>query len=268
MELEKKIISLESEFRIVKGEIKKLLLDLREMMNNSENPFYTGNASALLSRSSEVVPVRAESLVAEEKEEITSKDNRADTPLPGCSPGLSQGQGPEGPKANSAELEGNPDLMVLLRKYAGLSPVASPEKKVQISPENPPETFSPATASLEKIDLFTLIELMRWTDYTLRTIEREKLKEALEFYELTGHLQERIKDVVLKIVKLSDEDPEHEYRTSMKDYITALAQLNTILNPGKFDPQLMHFIYEGMPWRKVESKGEEAFFSGKVLSRG
>ncbi len=268
MELEKKIISLESEFRIVKGEIKKLLVDLREIMNNSDNPFYTGNASALLSRSSEIVPVRSESLASDEKEEITSETNRADTPLPSCSPGLSLSKGHEGPKENSTGLEGNPDLMVLLREYAGLSPVASPEKKDQISPENPPETFSLAAAPLNKIDLFTLIELMRWTEYTLRTIEREKLKEVLEFYEFTGHLNERIKDIILKIVKLSDEDPEHEYRTSMKDYITALAQLNTILNPGKFDTQLMHFIYEGMPWRKVESKGEKAFFSGKVLSRG
>ncbi len=40
MESDNRLISLENEFKIVKGEIKVLLIDIREIMNNMENPFY------------------------------------------------------------------------------------------------------------------------------------------------------------------------------------------------------------------------------------
>ena len=40
MESDEKLSSLESEVNIVKGEVKALLIDIREIMNNMENPFY------------------------------------------------------------------------------------------------------------------------------------------------------------------------------------------------------------------------------------
>ena len=40
MESDKKLTPLENEFKIVKGEIKALLIDIRELMNNMDNPFY------------------------------------------------------------------------------------------------------------------------------------------------------------------------------------------------------------------------------------
>jgi len=42
MELEKRVADIETELKIVKGEIKELLVDIRDLVNKNENPFFNG----------------------------------------------------------------------------------------------------------------------------------------------------------------------------------------------------------------------------------
>ncbi|MHC1567418.1 MAG: FlaD/FlaE family flagellar protein [Candidatus Syntropharchaeia archaeon] len=191
MELNKRITALENELKVTKGEIKKLLVDIREILNNMENPFYDVR--------------KIEDVEALEKEKEDEYDESA--------------------------------------QEAGKKPVDKSDKREKI-PEKLPKI------SLQNgIDIFTLTELMRWVDYTLATIGRSKLNEILDLYALTGHLSEKVKEVISKIANLSSENVAEEGKATMKDHITVICQLNAILNPDEDQRVMMRSIYEEMPWR-------------------
>lgn len=282
MEQDNKIIELESEFKVLKGEIKKLLVDLREIMNNAENPFCNINLDDLSTLEDEC----AEN---PEKTAIIESHCLNETPLPSSNVLDTV----RGPAAGSAEYAGNivkspylnetpfPSSNVLdtVRVPADES-TANKEKTVKSSYLNETPLPSskllyavrgPAAGSAEKYEelmspeakdqttllssltdktennLVIYIELMRWVDSTLCTIDKPKLKELLELYELMVHLPKRIKEIITKIIDLSTEKTTG-YRASMKDYVNTILQLNAILNPTELDQRLIPIIYEGIPW--------------------
>jgi len=100
-------------------------------------------------------------------------------------------------------------------------------------------------------DIYTLAELMRWTDYTLKTIERGRLDELLDLYMLTGHISEGLKDTISKIADLSTHEVAEGSTPTMKDHIAAMFQLNAVLNPSESDQKAIYSIYGELPWRTV-----------------
>ncbi len=100
-------------------------------------------------------------------------------------------------------------------------------------------------------DIHTLAELMRWTDYTLKTIERGRLDELLDLYMLTGHISEGLKDTISKIADLSTQEVAEGSMPTMKDHIAAMFQLNAVLNPSESDQKAIYSIYGELPWRTV-----------------
>ena len=100
-------------------------------------------------------------------------------------------------------------------------------------------------------DIYTLAELMRWTDYTLKTIERSRLDELLDLCVFTGHISETIKDTVSKIADLSTQEVAEGSTSTMQDHIAAMFQLNAVLNPSESDQKAIYSIYGELPWRTV-----------------
>ena len=47
MELEKRVADMETELKIVKGEIKELLVDIRDLVNRNENPFFNSQKNGV-----------------------------------------------------------------------------------------------------------------------------------------------------------------------------------------------------------------------------
>ncbi|NIA10032.1 MAG: hypothetical protein GWP10_09960 [Nitrospiraceae bacterium] len=100
-------------------------------------------------------------------------------------------------------------------------------------------------------DIYTLAELMRWTDYTLKTIERGKLDELLDLCAHTGHISETLKDIISKIADLSTQEVAEGSTPTMQDHIAAMFQLNVVLNPSESDRKAIYSTYGELPWRKV-----------------
>ena len=217
MELEKRVENMETEIKVVKGEIKELLVDIRDLINKSENPFYNNHKRRIS------IPETRENEVEAVNEKSGSDKEESD--LKPC----------EGGSEMSRQINSINEMQA-------------------IEPEIP----------IRKIDAFTLVELMRWVDYAIRTVGRSNLEVVLELYSLTGQLSEETKYVIRNIAKLSTEEPECEDEVSMKDNITVLSQLYAILNPSEFKIKKLDTI-EDSSWR-ADRKGRSDLLSSKCTN--
>ena len=132
-----------------------------------------------------------------------------------------------------------PDFAEMFKQY-------EEAKQSEGMPEETPES-QPDNG----FDIYTLAELMSWTDYTLKTIERSRLDELLDLCVFTGHISETLKDIISKIADLSTQEVAEGSTSTMKDHIAAMFQLNAVLNPSESDQKAIYSIYGELPWRTV-----------------
>lgn len=222
MELEKRVTDMETELKIVKGEIKGLLVDIRDLVNKNENPFFNDQKNGVSRLETKGKGAEAENQLPSD-EEKNDKNKESAQELVRT---ISQDDVPE----------------------ENMSRQKTPTKEIQaIEPE----------ISARKIDTFTLVELMRWVDYAIRTVGHSNLEVLLDLYSLTGPLSEETKYVIKNIANLSIEEPACEDKVSMKDNITVLSQLSAILDPKEFKNEIQP-IYEDSGWRE-DKKGRQDF---------
>lgn len=256
MELEDRVATLETEFKIIKGEIKALLLDVRETVNDMENPFRSpgqaiGSPEGMNERLAEARdfpaienPLIKEISAADNIEAVIDEKNgkipeekalAIEEKFPAAEVKKFRLEEPEDEKP-----ENRPEIQGIIEKLQENSPQPVRESpKITEAPEIQEKKAEPEEAPRELpnirmengINTYTLVELMRWTDYTLSTIGRKKLEEVLDLYALTGHLPEKVKDVILNIAKLSTANVAEDGQATMKDNITVVSQLHEILSP-------------------------------------
>ena len=207
MELDKRVEEVEAELRVVKGEIKELLVDIRDLVNKNENPFCNGHRHGVSRFDTDEKEAETENQPLGDKKEENLKSSS---------------------EMSETELEDENEE----ENAQAVSPY-------EFSEENPMQQNMTikdieAEAQARKMDTFTLVELMRWVDYAVRTIGHSNLKVLLDLYSLTGQLPEEAKYIIENIANLPIEEPAQVERVNMKDNITVLAQLNSILNPGGF----------------------------------
>lgn len=210
MDLENRVLTLETEFKIIKGEIKALLLDMRETVNDMENPFRSPEPAIGNMGSVKGKLLEARGLPPIEKSLIKK--------IPAV-------EADSGFFEETAEPEEAEEIEEFFGEEAEIP--KRQDKTQEKSQEVPRITME------NDINTYTLVELMRWTDYTLSTIGKKRLEEILNLYALTGHLPEKVKDVIVNIAKLSTADVAEESQATMNDNITVIAQLHEILNPGE-----------------------------------
>jgi len=222
MELDKRVDEIETELKIVKGEIKELLVDIRDLVNKNENPFCSIPFPEALKNS---VPA---------KEEKT--DNR---------PAIAGNEEAECKPVKVSELRDQ-----IEKNEEDSMRLCVPDQKTSVKNSQKQEIHGPE--NFRKIDTFMLVELMRWVDYAVRTVGHNNLKELLNLYTLTGQLPEETKRIIENIANLSIEEPAEEDKVSMKDNITVLSQLSAVLNPEGF--KNVQPRYETSPVRKDRKK--------------
>lgn len=237
MELEKRVADMEMELKIVKGEIKELLVDIRDLVNRNENPFYNGQRHGVPRFETKGKGTETENKLSADEE---NKDSKLSTGVPET--GFENDKNKESAQEPVKTI--SPDKVF----EGDLTRQKTPTKEMQaIEPE----------ISAQKIDTFTLIELMRWVDYAIRTVGQSNLEVLLDLYSLTGPLSEETKHVIKNIANLSIEKPACEDKVSMKDNITVLSQLSAILDPREFKNGIQSH-YEDSGWREDE-RGKQNF---------
>lgn len=232
MELDKRVTGIETELKIIKGEVRELLVDIRDRMNRTDNPFCRIQSQ----RAPEFDASKKETPVEVEKPEEKIQDEKTQ---------VHQGH-PEKTEANSDSI--NPDSIQPPRET--VKPEGTKQEIIQ--------EF--ADSAGKEIDTLMLVELMRWVDYAVRTVGHSNLDELLNLYNATGHLSDKLREVLQNIANLSTEEPAEASRVSMKDNIMVLSHLSAILNPGKSGGKIQP-IYGETGWKgeKKDKKTELAF---------
>ena len=207
MELIERINGMEGEVKVIKAEIKNVLIDLRELMNNYENPFINvEQLSGVKEREKEVI--RAEREKKDKEHEVVRDDKEEELPTVREYPQL------------QPESESEPEI-------------TAPEFTTKRDTEKDREErkkLEHAHLKVEKVDIFKLTQLMKWADISLSNIGKDKLNELIDLYELTGRLPKETKDIISRIEDLSsiNSAPVGD-DIEIKDCILALYQLDRIV---------------------------------------
>lgn len=242
MELDKRVDEIETELKVVKGEIKELLVDIRDLINRNENPFYNGQRHGVSRLEIKENGTETENQRSADEE---NKDSKLSAEIP------------------ETGLENDKNKESAQEPVKTISPDKVPKENMpqQKTPTKEMQAIEPEI-SARRIDTFTLVELMRWVDYAVMTVGHSNLEVLLDLYSLTGPLSEETKYVIKNIANLSVEEPACEDRVSMKDNIIVLSQLSAILDPREFKNGIQP-LYEDSGWRE-DKKGRQDFLQLNV----
>lgn len=264
MELIERINALEGDQELVKSEIKKVLVDLREMMNTTENPFsyieqlQEAGASGVDKKRLKKLEDAIEQLKEMgggdgdgiEEERIKKMEETMEQLKE-----LGGGNGIDEEKLKiledsmqelkelgNVEVERLENLEVAMEK---LAETGTSEKPLIHNPMTAAESESELSgigigvgvgAEVETgnengmVNTVTLAQLMQWADTALNLVGMEKLNQIVDLYELTGRISGEMKDTILKVAELPDAvlSPEKE-QVETKHCVTALCELDRIL---------------------------------------
>jgi len=242
----KRVEKLEKEVMILKGSIKKLIVDIREQMNNAENPFL--NIQQLQ------MPAQAP-VIKEDPIELDVPDN----------PDLDEEEQEAKPKPrkkgkkkkeeeieDEEELEDEAEAKEEKPSKADAKPEQKPElslrdiemmkefeeqKKMLEAMKNQTNATGPASlTSSKRIDPYTMNQIMDWTRMMLRKNGGERMKDLLEMYVSTGYISDETKAIVQRMSKLMESEPTRPpKRLDIKECVSDLYTLYVILNPGDKD---------------------------------
>lgn len=236
MELDKRVNEIETELKIMKGEIKELLVDIRDLVNKSENPFCS------------VPSLEALKIEVQEKEEpVDNQPTETGNEETGLKP--------------TAEVSEFGDQSVKKNESFLKSTRSNQENPVQNIPIK--ELNRPEPDKFRKLDTFMLVELMRWVDYAVRTIGHSNLEGLLNLYTITGQLPEETKGIIENIANLSIEEPAGEDRVTMTDNIMVLSQLSAILSPEDFRKNIQPLYETSSGWKEKEKETKAGWSSIK-----
>ncbi len=242
MELIERISALEGEVKLVKSEIKKVLVDLREAMDTAENPF---TYLEQLRGGSGIDEERLKQMEAalEEIKELGGGNGIEEERIKNLEDTLQELK--ELGDVEVERLQNLEDAIAELRE-AGAGTGAETEAEPQ---SEKPVIHNPAVSESELnefgvgfgagagigtgsevVDTVTLAQLMQWVDRALNLIGMEKLNQIVELYALTGRISEEMKDTILKVAELPDPvlNPE-KGNVETKHCIIALCELDRIL---------------------------------------
>jgi len=257
MELIERINALEGEMKLVKSEIKKVLVDLRETMNSAENPFayleqfrkgFGGIDEERLSNLEEAMERLKEmgggSGIDEER---IKKMEEAMEQLKE----MGGGSGIDEEKLKDLEDSlqelkelGGVEVEKLKNLEAAIEKLTETETQLQ---SVKPLIHEPAASASESelnefgvgvgngsgiVDTITLAQLVQWSDHTLNLIGMEKLNQIVELYELTGRISKEMKDTISKVAELPDavlSPGRGKNHVETKHCIVALCELDRIL---------------------------------------
>lgn len=243
MELDKRVIGLETEFKILKGEMRELLVDIRDQMNRTDNPFCKIQSQGAPKFEAPTKEIQAEGEKTEENVPVEGFENPSK--VPGNSPA---------DKDKQKRIEGNPDAI----NPDAIQPAWETVKQEGKTQEIPVQELE--VSGRKDIDTPMIVELMRWVDYAVRTVGHSNLEELLNLYNVTGHLSDELKGVLQNIANLSIEEPAEESRVSMKENIVVLSHLSSILYPGKSGGRIQPIYGEtGWDGEEEDKKTELAF---------
>ena len=226
---EVKLQNLEREVDLIKTSIKRLLMDIRERMNEMENPFtLTSNAT-----SGGTASEGADSAAAAKKAALDAKEAALDARESTLDAAKSKQETESGevmekkifpeakPTAASHPLDEEkriPDeQMISLIKSQLLT---NGQKGAQNALAN------------EKLRLQKVYKLFKWTNAAIRKFGHDRLDIILESYRIMGYISRESCDEIKEISRLMPANLGEEHEVGPDEFVSELYALNRILSPN------------------------------------
>lgn len=220
--LSERVSKLEEEVKITKGEIKRVLVDIREMMNYAENPFY----------GMEIRTPKPEEKSKQEELPEQNKKEDVDEGLP-----LQEEIMPEAEELHVEKVESRQLKQNSRSKKEDVEEELPLQEKMLTERKEKPEFKENETCD-ERMSLLTFFKMARWTEYMLDKWDQEKFRAILNFYELSGNLHANQKQLLLSISEFCIAAQLD------KDLFLDIYRLNEVLNSQE-DTYLLKKIVEG-----------------------
>jgi hypothetical protein len=226
---EVKLQNLEREVDLIKTSIKRLLMDIRERMNELENPFnleVSGSASVGVPATpspavTEAEEARKTALEAREAA-LVDRESRLDTAKEKNEAAAKKESNPEPvtPPQDESRKMLDEQMLALFR-----SQVVIPQKPVPVQQPAP----EPA---VEKLRLQKVYKLFKWTQQSVKKIGHDRLEIILESYRAMGYISKESCDEIREISRLMPANLGEEHEVGPDEFVSELYSLNRILAPN------------------------------------
>jgi archaellum component FlaD/FlaE len=257
---EVKLQNLEREVDLIKTSIKRLLMDIRERMNELENPF----ASAAAGTAGVPAGTSAAAIEAEEAQKSSLEAREAALEARESRLGAAQVkmetdhkkellQGKTEPVHLSVEDSKkilDEQMLAVLRSQAGAS------QKTVFASQN---SAAPVN---EKLRLQKVYKLFKWTQQAVKKIGHDRLEIILESYRAMGYITKESCNEIREISHLMPANLGEEHEVGPDEFVGELYALNRILSPNdtSLDRDMIEVMMEqrqSMPASMARS-GEES----------
>jgi len=258
---EVKLQNLEREVDLIKTSIKRLLMDIRERMNEMENPFTLVATQGAAGGTAGVPGLGVEADIDEAKKSALEAREAA---LDARESQLD---------ATKAKLETESDKEKLVKK-GDEKPAAPPEEKhvldeqmlallkTQIGSQQKALPPVPAQGpASEKLRLQKVYKLFKWTHQAVKKFGHDRLEIMLESYRAMGYITKESADEIREISRLMPANLGDEHEVGPDEFVAELYALNRILVPNdtSLDRDMIEVMMEQRQQEPVvlERKGEE-----------
>ncbi len=226
---EVKLQNLEREVDLIKTSIKRLLMDIRERMNELENPFTlaaTGTPGAPAGPSAAAIEAEEAQRSALEAREaaLDARESRLETAKAKMETDSKKElvQSRTEPASLSVEESKkmlDEQMLAILRSQAG-----TPQKTVFV-------TQTPPVPSNEKLRLQKVYKLFKWTHQAVKKVGHDRLEITLESYRAMGYITKESCDEIREISRLMPANLGEEHEVGPDEFVAELYALNRILSP-------------------------------------
>jgi hypothetical protein len=243
---EVKLQNLEREVDLIKTSIKRLLMDIRERMNELENPFTiavasTGAGSGGSEGSASAKTDDAKNAALEAREaaldarESTMEATRAKLEAEAQKP---QPAAKPEPAAPSASMQTPPPQVQAMpqsppaeeRKIIDEQVVSLLRSQVPAPPALRSNHFLPSVN--EKIRLQKVYKLFKWTNQAIQKFGHDRLEIILESYRIMGYISKESCDEIKEISRLMPANLGEEHEVGPDEFVSELYALNRIIAPS------------------------------------
>lgn len=220
---EVKLQNLQDEVDLLKKSVKKLLIDLRDRMNEMDNPFIVGSGFSS-------TPELPEKKIAEVPE--SPKENEAEEKTPEKYEKKEDKTVIDREETEANTLSDDELLSNLQDRYEEISRAAKPV---------PPETLSSERPKLRKLH-----QLFEWVSKMVKKYGHDRLEIMTNTYQEMGYITEDACRQINEMSRLMPESIGDFHEISSEEFVSELYLLNRILIPedSSLDREMIEVIMD------------------------
>ncbi len=244
MELNQQLSAVQDDLKLLKGEIKSILKELRGAILAEDNPFTKGagtptfRAVGRAEKADAEEPDEPEEEVEPDSEDSTEADDSTVTGGPPTPPAGALGGGPStpppgalagGPSTPPAGMPGGPTTPPA-GIPGGISNEPTPLHGPQLDASSEDAPDAPAKPEW---NMLTIASLAAWSEDALKSLGPRRFQTVLELACFAELFASDVKDILSKMAEISPEDAVDEKPMHINDCLVVLHQLEAILQGDK-----------------------------------